>query len=264
MADYVRTIKKGWWIVVATVLIVAGATYFVSSKQKPSFQATAQDLISAQNVLLSTSQNQSSSKDALFYAATQAALANNADIAAQALRDAKITDLSPQGLLKASTVTADPTASIVSFTVTYHTRAGTIALANSYAKAFADQSLKNLNGQIAKLVQSDNQQIQEYQRRLTAVQNKISEAQANGQSAGQFYAESSSLQSQIGKVTDDRSQLQHAKISGVGGTKLANPAAGAGQLAPNTKRNTAVGLILGVVLGIGLVFAREAFDTRVR
>ena len=51
MADYVRIIRRGWWIIVATVLIVAAATYAVSSRQKPSFQANAQDLISAQNIL---------------------------------------------------------------------------------------------------------------------------------------------------------------------------------------------------------------------
>ncbi|HEX2376217.1 MAG TPA: hypothetical protein VHI30_01570, partial [Gaiellales bacterium] len=47
MADYVRTIRKGWWIVAATVLLVAGATYFISSQQQPKFQATADDLIVA-------------------------------------------------------------------------------------------------------------------------------------------------------------------------------------------------------------------------
>ena len=90
------------------------------------------------------------------------------------------------------------------------------------------------------------------------------QAQANGQSAGQFYAQANSIQSQIGKITEDQSQLEHVKISGAGGTHLANHAAGAPQLAPNTKRNTAIGVLLGVVLGIGLVFAREAFDTRIR
>ena len=47
MADYVRVIRRGWWIVLATLVLVTAVTYFVSSRQSPLFQATADDLISA-------------------------------------------------------------------------------------------------------------------------------------------------------------------------------------------------------------------------
>jgi len=138
MADYVRTIKKGWWIVVATVLIVAAATYFVSSKQKPSFQATANDLIVAPTF---DPTQKTSSSQITQYVNTQAAIAQSPEVAAAALALApQIKDMTARQLLKASTITADPVATIVSFSVSYHTRDGAVLLTNSYAHAFANYS----------------------------------------------------------------------------------------------------------------------------
>jgi Mrp family chromosome partitioning ATPase len=59
-------------------------------------------------------------------------------------------------------------------------------------------------------------------------------------------------------------EIQSQADATLGQSQVQNKASGAAQLAPNTKRNTAIGIILGLVIGIGLVFAREAFDTRIR
>ena len=45
---------------------------------------------------------------------------------------------------------------------------------------------------------------------------------------------------------------------------LIKPAQGASQIQPRPARNAALGIALGLMLGLGLAFLREALDTRVR
>ena len=138
MADYVRVIRRGWWIVLATLVLVTAVTYFISSRQAPVFQATADDLITTLD-LNSPSSQHTSSGSAQQYVATMAQVAQSEQVAAAALAKVPdITDMTPRKLLKASTVTADPTATIVEFKVSYHTKAGAVALTNAYAQAFAE------------------------------------------------------------------------------------------------------------------------------
>src|SRR5689334_9004000 len=153
MADYVRIIRRGWWIVVATLVLVTAVTYFVSSRQAPLYQATADDLITTLDLSNPTSNSHTSSGSAQQYVQTMAQVAQSEQVAAAALAKApKVAGMTPRKLLKASTVTADPNATIVSFNVSYRTKAGAVALTNAYAQAFAEFSKQQQTKRVNTLI----------------------------------------------------------------------------------------------------------------
>ena len=261
MADYARTIRKGWWIVVATVLVVAAATYAFSSRQQPKFQATADDLIVAPT--FDPSQKLSSSSITQ-YVNTQASIAQSPQVAGAALALVpQIKDMTPGKLLTASTITADPVATVVSFSVSYDTRAGAVALTNAYARAFATYTHDEIRRRARTGSRSLNSRSTISAHRSMT---RSSRSRRTSRSATRP-ATTSSTRALTRKQQQAELNLTELKAStqnNLGQSRVQSQASGAAQLAPNTKRNTAVGIILGFVLGIGLIFAREAFDTRVR
>jgi tyrosine-protein kinase len=262
MGDYVRVIRRGWWIVLSTVVIVTAVTYFISSRQAPLYQASADDLISAQDI---TNPNQKQSASATSqYISTQAAIASSPQVATAALKLAHdIKNMTPRKLLKASTVTADPVATVVSFAVQYRTHAGAVALANAYAQAFATYSEQQTNNQIDAKIQTNQDQVDQLQNQLDQVTHQIGIDRVNNRTAlHDDYIRQNRIQDSMDKLNGTITDLQGQKSTRL--FRVQSPATGAQQLAPNTSRNTAIGIILGFVLGIGLVFAREAFDTRIR
>jgi receptor protein-tyrosine kinase len=264
MADYARTIRKGWWIVVATVLIVAAVTYGVSSRQQPSFQATADDLIVAPTF---DPTQKTSSSQITQYVNTQASIAQSPQVAAAALALApQIKDLTPGKLLKSSTITADPVATVVSFSVRYHTKAGAVALTNAYATAFANYTKDQVRRQADHRIATAQQQVDDLSRQLDQANARIDTDKNNGNSGdlSDAYAAARQVSHKLSQAELNLSDLKASTQDNLGQSRVQSEASGAAQLAPNTKRNTAVGIILGLVIGIGLVFAREAFDTRVR
>jgi polysaccharide biosynthesis transport protein len=263
MGDYLKIIRRRWWILVAATVIVTGLTYFLSSLQTPSYQATADVLIGSQDIFSSQGNGSSSSKDAAFYAATQAALANNEAIAKKAIQTANVSHLTPQGLLANSSVTPDPTTSIVEFKATYRTRPGAIAVTNSYARAFVDSVTAATNQKIDSILKTDQAQLTQLNTELAQIATALATDKAQNLDPGNDYARQRDVEKRIGNVQDSITTLRQAQVTHLGAAELANPAASAAQLAPNTVRNSIVGVILGLVIGVALVFAREAFDTRV-
>ena len=268
MADYVRIIRRGWWIVAATVVLVTAVTYFISSRQAPVFQATAVDVISAQD--LTNPGQKSNAGSNTQYVATQAQIAQSQQVAADALALVpSIKDVTPRRLLKDSTVTADPSATTVAFKVSYNTRDGAKQLVNAYARAFAAYSKKQAGAKIDKLVvqvRTAPGGLNNLQSEMATLQTKIAADNAANDTEALHgdYDQRRTLQDQIDSAQKYIQSLQATKITGFGQTSLQTPASGAHQVAPNTSRNTVIGFILGLVLGIGLVFVREAFDTRIR
>ena len=142
-------------------------------------------------------------------------------------------------------------------------------LVNAYARAFAAYSKQQAGSTIDKLVnqaKTGPAGLDALQNQMTALQGKINADNAANDTAALHadYDQRRTLQDQIDTTQKYIQSLETTKIQGIGQSFLQTPATGAPQLAPNAKRNTAIGTILGLVLGIGLVFAREAFDTRIR
>jgi Mrp family chromosome partitioning ATPase len=264
VGDYFRVIRRGWWIVLATVVVVTAVTYVISARQKPNFQATATDVISAPVF----DPNQKTPASALQqYVSTQAVIAQSSQVAEDALKLVpNITDMTSRDLVKASTVTADTSATVVQFQVSYRTKAGAIALTNGYARAFAAYSQQQIHRELQHRIALAQQAYDALNQQVTAANQQIQTDKANGNTGAlsQDYEIARRYQRKAEQAQETLINLKSSQDSNIGGSRLQSAAAEAAQLAPNTKRNTIVGFILGIVLGVGLVFAREAFDTRIR
>src|SRR5438067_2721229 len=123
LRDYLHVLQRRKWIVLVVLgVFVAGAVAY-SLQQQRLYQATAQVLLSTQNLagqLTSTQQPISGGQTPERIAQTQADVAILPNVARNALRRAGNRTLTPQQLLKQSSVVAQPNADILEFSVTNH------------------------------------------------------------------------------------------------------------------------------------------------
>jgi polysaccharide biosynthesis transport protein len=260
---YVEALKRGWLIVLAAALLVPAAAYEISARQGPLFQATSEDVIGTQSSLSASTQGPNS-HDAQYYVATQAAIASSQTVASLALKIAKVPGMTPEDLLKQSSVSADPTSSIVVFTVSNRTHASAIKLANAYAQAFADYSRTRATSALDTLIAANKRQINAISTKITGIGATINRERRAGRSTAVQQAQLGLERTQLAVLAGQAADLQQQK-SGVAGTiTVSSPATTATQTQPRTTRNTAVAVVLGIVLGLGAALLRDALDTRVR
>ena len=68
----------------------------------------------------------------------------------------------------------------------------------------------------------------------------------------------------VARLVENEQSLRTMEALQTANASLLRPASGAAQIQPRTKRATVLGVMLGLMLGIGLAFVRDALDTRVR
>jgi Mrp family chromosome partitioning ATPase/capsular polysaccharide biosynthesis protein len=241
LRDYLRVVRRRKWIIVLAVLLVPAAAIGFSVRQQPLYRATAEVLISHQNLANSLT----GTVDPTMYqqpdrlAQTQADLARVPQVAQRVLNAVGLHDRSAQDFLASSTASAKQNADILALTVTDRDPALARRLATAYAKEFAL-----------------------YKQRLDTA--ALEKARVEVESRMGTACASPTDKSQLCQDLASSEQKLRTMEALVGSASVVRTADRTDQVQPKPIRNGLLGFVLGLVFGFGLAFLWEALDTRVR
>lgn len=241
LPEYLAIARRRKWIILALPIVAAVSAFVVSQTQQAKYRATAQVLVNRSSIVSAiTNISDPTLGDPTRFLTTQADLARSPDLAARVVGAAGVRGISPGALLGASDVSPESNADILDVSVEWTSGDVARRLANAYATQF---TVYKTELDTARIDQA-----------LTRLRAQIKQLQTKGATASVAYSTLLQYQSQLETI----------------GTLLANnasvlrPAGGATQVQPRPTRNALLGFLLGIVLGIGLAFAAEALDRRVR
>jgi non-specific protein-tyrosine kinase len=244
LREYLHVLRRRKWIVLQALIIVPLVAVAFALRQSPLYQASADVLLRYQS-LPSALSGITDPNSALYFTdpvrstATQLRIASMpalADRVATALHGQHVTFGEVAGSTSVSAVSG---ADVLTFQATSSSPALAVLIANAYARQYTLYRQSLDTGSITKAA-SD-------------LKRRIDQLKAQGGAR----SEVSQLQSKV----DQLETLLSLETSNAIVVRIAT---GATKIRPRPIRYGVLGLGLGLVLGIGLAFLRDAFDTRLR
>jgi uncharacterized protein involved in exopolysaccharide biosynthesis len=137
LRDYLQVLRRRKWIVLTAVVVVPVAAYLFSTQQQSKYRATAEVLLSRQNLSQSLNgvQDPTLSIQPDRLAQTQADLARVPPVVERTLRVAHA-DITPAEFAAESSVSAKTDADLLTFQYTHHDAALAARLATEYARQY--------------------------------------------------------------------------------------------------------------------------------
>jgi Mrp family chromosome partitioning ATPase/capsular polysaccharide biosynthesis protein len=240
LRDYLGVLRRHKWIILICVVLFPLAAVALSLRQQRLYEATAEVLISHQNLAASLGGLQQDFTEADRLAQTQASLARVPEVAKRALAAARVTSLTADELLNDSKVSTQPNADLLDFSVTNRSRTLAERLATAYAQSFSGYQ-REVDSAAYASARRD-------------VEAQMAQLRAAGAKGSGLYAE----------LVSKRKQLRTLETLQTSSAVLVRSADSAHQVQPRPVRNGILGFVLGLGLGIGLAFLRHALDTRIR
>jgi capsular exopolysaccharide synthesis family protein len=220
--------RRKWWVIQA-VVIVPIIAFALTTQQTKEYSATASLLFrSPPSVSTATTYT-----DPTRQAATNSALVVLPTIAAQAAKDAHV----PDGSVSVSPATDSD---VVEISGTAPDPQQAARLANAYGKAY-----------ITFRAGIDRRQLDQA---ISTVQDNLNALSPSARAG----ADGTTLTQQL-----DQLQLQRSMANG-GAEVVQQAVAPSSPSSPKMKRNIALGLLMGLILGIGLAFLRDRLDQSLR
>jgi polysaccharide biosynthesis transport protein len=237
LRHYLDVLWRHKWLVLQSVIVIPALVLIVSLNQSPTYQAASRVMIETQSSTINTAtgQNLGNQQPDDRDTATMASFADTPEVLVQVKEQLGWNDEISQ--LEVD-IKAKPNsdANVIEITATRPTAQQAAALANAVAITFVKW-------------RRDSQQAT-LQEAIALLQTQIADAPPN------------SLAKQ--SLTDRRNQLEVLKALTTGGVSV-------GELAevptvpasPKPKRNTALAIGVGLLVGIGLAFLRDSLDTSI-
>ncbi len=239
---YLGVIRRWKWVVFLSFLAVPTMALAFSLSQQKLYRASAEVLLSRQDLAsaLAGIPNLSGAQDASRDSQTQADLARVPEVARRVIKSVPGSPTVGE-FLSESSVHPKNNSNLLLFSVTSPEPVLAARLATAYAKEFTTYR-RELDTQALKAAR---QQLSE---RISSV------APRPGQDPSALYQSLIEKEQQLATLE----ALQGANAS------LIQEAQGASQTQPHPVRNTLLGIVLGIFVGVGLAFVFEALDRRVR
>ena len=240
--DYGRILWRRKWIVLLVACLATGVAVYLSQRQAPVYQASADVLLRHDNLagtLTGVGETTGGATDPRRVSQTQADLARVRPLAAEVVRAAEA-PMTALELLRSSSVTAKTNSDILRFSVENEDRALATRLATAYARGYTNFRRRLDTSAI--------------ERARSEAQSRLNELEAAGRTASALYAN-----------LDEKVQLLNTMAAlQTSNAYLVEPADAADQISPLPVRTGLLALTLSLILGVGLAFLYETLDTRIR
>jgi capsular exopolysaccharide synthesis family protein len=241
LGDYAQLLRRRKWIVLQALVLVPLAVLAFTLTQDELYRGEAQVLLNSKDAVdpvLGLSSRSQSAEELDRDAATQAEVAKGPDLARRVLRRAGAGGRDWEGLVDDTEVGSRAGSDLLTFKVTDPLPARARELANAYADEYVRYRAR-LQAQAIDEARVD------VERRL----NRLGPG-ADGTTAER-------LRQALG-------ELETVGALQATGAAVVRRADEAEQVQPKPVRNAAIGVFLGLLLGVALAFVRDLFDRRVR
>jgi len=241
LRDYLRVVRRRKWVILQAVVLVPLAATLWAVQQDPVYVASAEVLVTQQNIAQSlTGTDVSGGGPPERALATQARLAEGPEVARRTLAALKITDMTVTELMIASTVTARKNTDILTFAVRLADPKRAALLASELAREY---TLYRSRLDTVSLARARDE-----------VKARIALLDREGKQGSALYA----------SLLDKEQQLATLEALQTSNASVVREAVNPYKISPRPQRNALLGLALGLVFGLGVAFIWEALDTRVR
>jgi succinoglycan biosynthesis transport protein ExoP len=243
LADYLAIVRRRKWIILLPLLVAPAMAFILTSRQTPLYSASAEIYVKRADIAAAVAgvTDPTLQVDPVRFLNTQASVAGDPKLARRVVAVAGVRGMSAGALLGSSSVTPNPDADLLNIAVTDGNPDAAVRLANAYASEFTKYR-----------TELDTARINDA---LDGVKARIKSLRAHGVSIDS---------ASYATLLDSQTRLETVGKLLADNTYILRPAEGAGKVSPRPKRNGIIGFILGGILGIGLAFAAEALDKRVR
>jgi succinoglycan biosynthesis transport protein ExoP len=255
--DYLRVVRRRKWVVVQAALLLPLAAVAFSLHQQRLHEASADVLLSAENLSASVPGTPLAglSQEPERITQTQARVARAPEVVQGALSQVSGTGLTVDEFLADSSVSSSPASDILTFAVTNPDSALAKQLANAYAQSYSAYRQRLYTGSIQRALADVERRLQQLDRAAVSLEATGKDAALGAVTTyGALYT----------SLVDRQQTLQSMEALQPSVASVLQQADGAVLTQPKTVRNGALGLVVGLVLGLGLVFLREALEMRAR